>query len=859
MKKTLYILTFLLFVTTTYSQKEYHNWYFGDSAGVTFNTPDEEPIFLDGNLSISQEGTSIVSDSAGNLKFYSVDNCLYNNNRKILCDDDKVPGQSYWTQGTVLLTIEENKFILIGIRRYGDVRFTIFSEDKTKDGITIHKNKRILKDYRGENLLVIRDFNSNSFYLILHDRSRDIYLLYKFNMRYLEFEEISKTKSNFNLKKLGDRQGYLKSSLDGRYLASFIYEEGIELLEFKNEIIKVIKGFEDPNIKFYSGEFSPNGKYLFFNTGDYSRKDTSIKFISGFRTNNFKINQINIDSYPRQYGSFLLGPNKKIYMTTIGNNSRGLYTIGQPDSINNIQFRGAVGFKSYTNWGHTSLPNIPTTYYNLLNAPDTITVCEGESIQFTSELIAPFKDTIYSWTGPNDFTSNLPNPKIARAKLSDEGNYTLTVFNGDSSVSYQSKSYVRVLPVTTPNIKVVPDTMVCEVDKAELSVPLDYNDFEWTTGETTHTITVVESGVYGVTYTNENGCTGYAEVNITFEDDMTTDILGETEICEGSSTTLSADGYFRYYLWSTGETSRTIEVDIPDKYWLEVTTKEGCKIRDTIEVVLHDRVNAELKPAPTTICEDDSVLLESKYDADYFEYLWSTGAIDKNIYASETGTYKLTITDTRTGCMDSTEIAISVEDNLQPTIIGTNICEGETATLEALPNDPSYSYEWSNGESTPTIEVSQPATYTVTVSKDGCSGTAEFTVNESPNPEFEILGEDIVCGNIATLSPDKDFAEYLWSTDEVTKEIEVTEQGTYSLTVTDENGCQATEEFTVIEQSLSFDISKDKIDFGKVYISETAIDSVTIMNRSGIELTITDGTQNYTIPDGFPVQYTKTL
>ena len=66
-------------------------------------------------------------------------------------------------------------------------------------------------------------------------------------------------------------------------------------------------------------------------------------------------------------------------------------------------------------------------------------------------------------------------------------------------------------------------------------------------------------------------------------------------------------------------------------------------------------------------------------------------ALNKSIYACETGTYKLIITDTRTGCMDSTEIAISVEDNLQPTIIGTNICEGETATLEALPNDPSYS------------------------------------------------------------------------------------------------------------------------------------------------------------------------
>jgi hypothetical protein len=290
-----------------------------------------------------------------------------------------------------------------------------------------------------------------------------------------------------------------------------------------------------------------------------------------------------------------------------------------------------------------------------------------------------------------------------------------------------------------------------------------------------------------------------------------------------------------------------------------VTTAEGCTISDTIDISYHPNLIAELKPAPTTICEGDSVLLESKYDAPYFDYLWSTNETTKSIYASETGTYKLKITDTRTGCMDSTEIAISVEDNLQPTIIGTNICEGETATLEVLPNDPSYSYEWSNGETTPTIEVSQPATYTVTVSKDGCSGTAEFTVNESPNPEFEILGEDIVCGNSATLSPNKDFTDYLWSTDEVTKEIEVTEPGTYSLTVTDENGCSATKEFTVNEQSLSFKISKDRIDFGKVYISETTIDSAEIINTSGFDITIQSGDEQYRILDGQTVQYNKTL
>ena len=349
------------------------------------------------------------------------------------------------------------------------------------------------------------------------------------------------------------------------------------------------------------------------------------------------------------------------------------------------------------------------------------------------------------------------------------------------------------------------------------------------------------------------------EIQVGFGDEYQLAITGDTIKCEGESVTLKSTDEYPSYRWSNGADTRSISVAEPMKYTLTVTTENGCEIKRTIEVKDYPIVTAELKPVSTTICEGDSVLLESVNDFSYYSYEWNTGATTRGIYVKETDTYKLTITDTRTGCKDSTEIAISVEDNLQPTINGMDICAGNPARLEALPNDPSYSYEWSNGDTTPTIVVSQPATYTVIVSKDGCTGTAEFTVNESPNPEFELIGEDIVCGNTATLSANKDFAEYLWSTDEVTKEIEVTEAGTYSLTVTDENGCSDTEEYTVNEQSLSFDISKDRIDFGKVYISDTAIDSVTIINRSGFDITIQSGDEKYRILDGQTVQYNKTL
>ncbi|MCA9329484.1 hypothetical protein KDA11_02475, partial [Candidatus Saccharibacteria bacterium] len=346
----------------------------------------------------------------------------------------------------------------------------------------------------------------------------------------------------------------------------------------------------------------------------------------------------------------------------------------------------------------------------------------------------------------------------------------------------------------------------CERERYRLEPKeiIERYEYKWSTGAATPIIEVSESGEYTLYVTSFQGCIDSSKINIEFEDkELYLEILGGDKLCYDGELTLSANQDYISYIWNTDETSKSIDINKIGIYILTVETSMGCTISDTIEITYHPKVQAQLNPTPTTICNGDSTLLESRYDVPYYIFEWNTGATTRGIYASETGTYKLRITDTRTGCSDSTEIAIKVEDNLQPEITGSNICSGASAILEVFPNDPSYTYEWSNGATTPVIEVNQAGTYTVTVSKAGCTGTAETIVNESPNPEFEILGESIICNNeTATLTADKDFEEYLWSTNEITKSIEVSQAGTYTLTVTDENGCSATKSFKVEKYEL---------------------------------------------------------
>ncbi len=150
------------------------------------------------------------------------------------------------------------------------------------------------------------------------------------------------------------------------------------------------------------------------------------------------------------------------------------------------------------------------------------------------------------------------------------------------------------------------------------------------------------------------------------------------------------------------------------------------------------------------------------------------------------------------GCVNDGYPIFQWQDN--PEMVAVSLGEdisqcGGTVLLDA--GNSGASYLWSTGAITQTIEVTTTGTYSVVVSKENaCDGSDEIEVTINAQPEFALATPTPSCGEYTIEGPDG-FASYSWSNGETTQSITVTESGTYSLTVTNEDGCTAEDEVEV--------------------------------------------------------------
>ena len=307
-------------------------------------------------------------------------------------------------------------------------------------------------------------------------------------------------------------------------------------------------------------------------------------------------------------------------------------------------------------------------------------------------------------------------------------------------------------------------------------------------------ITVDAAGTYSVIVTDNNGCTGEANINVALNPNPEPVIGGSTTFCEGGSTSLDAGTGYADYIWSDGSVTQTIEVTAANTLSVTVTDANGCTGEALTTITESTSLNPVISGNPN-FCEGESTVLNA--GAGFTDYLWSDGSVGQILLVDATGTYSVTVSDSQ-GCTGETNI--DVVENTTPTIAilgNAPFCAGENIVLDAGAGFSSYL--WSDQSLNQTLTITAAGTYSVIVTDaNGCTAEESVDAIVNDNPEPTILGDAAFCtGSEVTLEVDDNYTIYTWSDGTNDESILVNTGGTYSVTVSNTFGCTGEAQWTV--------------------------------------------------------------
>jgi hypothetical protein len=361
------------------------------------------------------------------------------------------------------------------------------------------------------------------------------------------------------------------------------------------------------------------------------------------------------------------------------------------------------------------------------------------------------------------------------------GTYFLTVTTEGDCVLTESIT-VSTPELTTPTISLSGPADFCFGNSVELTSSEKINN-TWSTGETSQSITVTNSGSYYVTYFDGCQSSTSESVYISVYPLPVVNISGGP-ICPGGTTNLDAGAGFETYLWSTGVTTQTINVGIPGNYSVTVTDNNECSGSGNVYAFLVPTPKPFISGNPY-FCPGDSTLLDA--GAGYASYLWSTSATTQSILVKTTGEISVTVTDNY-GCQGTSGISTGEYVPPQPIISGNlSFCGGSSTILDA--GTGYAAFKWSTDETSRVIVVNEAGSFGVTVTDgNGCKGATSVDVNiEGTSPEIPgpVTGPTAGLCNlmevIYSIDPLINTTHYVWTVPEGMTIIEG--QGTTSIKV----------------------------------------------------------------------------
>ncbi len=403
----------------------------------------------------------------------------------------------------------------------------------------------------------------------------------------------------------------------------------------------------------------------------------------------------------------------------------------------------------------------------------------------------------------------------ATATISTPGTYYVTVTSAANCTA--SNSITVGQSSNTVNVSITPSNPQIDCIGTPITLTASgTSSYVWSNGVNNSQTQVNAAGTYTVTGTDSYGCTGQSSVTVTvLNNDASVTITppsNTTINCNVSSIQITANGNGTYSWNNSMGNSSTIQVSTAGTYIVTVTSASGCTATDQITISSNTTVPTVSfnYSANELNCSTSAITITAAPSG--MNYNWYNGNNTSSITETTSGNYSVTVTNPTNGCQGQGLATIS--ENYTPTTatLQTNpigvtelTCSQTSIELTATPtsNNGPFSYNWNYGlGNNQNVTVSSAGNFAVTITgANGCTATFNQNItNNQTTPDLSLSASasNFDCHtNQITLTAIGD-GIFTWSNGLGSNEnVTITNPGTYSVTINDENGCTASGQITI--------------------------------------------------------------
>ncbi len=791
-KQTLrFILLLLLIVAGKdgFGQKEWNNWYFGKHAGLTFNSGS--PLALTNGLTNSYKSFATISDSIGNLLFYTNGKSVYNRVHVPMLHGDDLLGTG--TQGSLILPLPGNDslFYIVTVSNLtsninaipGNGIFYSVVNMKLNGGLgdvdPLQKNIPLIlpiSGYAVDKLTSIRHKNNRDIWIVCRNFPGDKFVSYLLTPSGIDINTVV-SDSFFSIQPWEDQNsGEIAISPDGKKMA-VAYDNIFHTFEYGSfdistgqysKLFSVIPTPVEGYLAPIGLEFSPNSKLLYccFSDGALNYYRDPLYQYDATLSDSALFNQSEIRVGTGVGNVLQTGPDGKIYGGLTEDTKMSV--INEPDKRGifcNFQY-GSLSLESGKSG--IALPQKIEKYYARFSFQ---VACLGMPVQFTSNV----------WPIPDSVVWNFDDAQAGILNTSHEFNPN-HVFNqtGSYSVSLivfwpgdRSDTVLRtieILPQPQPTLGV--DREICPNGSISLQAET-FESYLWSTGDTTRNIIVTDTGSFWVRVINEQGCIGYDTIIVQYYPKPT---LDETQLniapttcgkTNGAITGLQVIGQPPFtFQWTATGTPVSDSLDIyhlgTGLYELHVTDGFGCTnivasyaISDAGNILID---TASVTPAYCGNVDGTLSVVAVSGLGSMLQYFIKTGNdtlsqwSNGNFTGLAGGNYYVWVTDS-SGCSSVYAHVLQIDALTAPEILTatstpeTGSAANGTITVNALGNGLTYSLNGATPVNAGHFTGLSAGSYSVTVSNPaGCDTTLNITVEHETGIVLSaIAGNGFAC------------------------------------------------------------------------------------------------------------------